>query len=249
MTTNRISDIPVHNTAPGGTSKIEIENPTGPTSEYTTAAELLAANTTARNIVNGVPSASGGTAAGYGVPNTHPHSAAASSPITARRIFYTPFIVTKTIHVTNILFRTGASLANTPNLLAGIYNWDEANAKPGALLGSVSQATGAINTIYDKTLSPALDLTPGVYATAFLNDAASGSQTVFVFTMSTFMALNHYVTNTLLHPAVFGSTTGQTSLPNPNTDTMTAFNNLNSGAEDGSVSSLLYPCVLGFSFL
>lgn len=41
---SRISDIPTHNAAPGGASKIELENPTGPTSEWTTLAEAIAAN-------------------------------------------------------------------------------------------------------------------------------------------------------------------------------------------------------------
>lgn len=40
----QIGQIPTHNTAPGGSNKIETENPVGPTSEYSTIAEMLAAN-------------------------------------------------------------------------------------------------------------------------------------------------------------------------------------------------------------
>jgi hypothetical protein len=42
----KISDIPTHNTAPAGTAKIESENPTGPQSQWSTIAEILAANAT-----------------------------------------------------------------------------------------------------------------------------------------------------------------------------------------------------------
>lgn len=41
----RISDIPTHNAAPGGTRKIELENPTGPQSEWATLAEVFSAAT------------------------------------------------------------------------------------------------------------------------------------------------------------------------------------------------------------
>lgn len=40
----RIGDIPTHNAAPSGASKVELENPTGPNSEYTTLAEIFAQN-------------------------------------------------------------------------------------------------------------------------------------------------------------------------------------------------------------
>lgn len=52
----RISDIPTHNTAPGGTNKMEMENPTGPASEYCTLDEMIAARV-AKIVFNAQPNA------------------------------------------------------------------------------------------------------------------------------------------------------------------------------------------------
>lgn len=80
--TYQIGQIPTHNATPSGSNKIEMENPTGPTSEWCTLAEMVASMIAAQQ----QPTQGGRLTLQTGVPVMTTTQAAATT------LFYTPFV-------------------------------------------------------------------------------------------------------------------------------------------------------------
>lgn len=169
----------------------------------------------------------------YGLPpGTGGLFNATSNTLTGQRIWYTPFALFQRAKFVGVLMKTGGTISSSPTVFMGLYTWDRATAKPTTLLASVSQAAPAINTVYQLDYASPAFLEPGMYAAAILIDRTGIQSLVMwegVYPLSDAMA--HFSGNTLLKPAVFGSATGQTTLPNPNTAAPTAFNDVRGTAE------------------
>lgn len=168
-----------------------------------------------------------------GIPGGYFVSDLSNIIVTGQRVFYQPIFVQRKITVTGFAFRVGTTAANTPTYFIGIYTWDPVNSKPSVLLGSVSQAVVAATT-YNLSFSPTVDLEPGIYMLAFLADK-TGTQNVNMpmFELDDWKDMV-LVGTASSNPHVYGgNSTGITTLPSPNTDTINKYDSWGSNATPG----------------
>jgi hypothetical protein len=158
-----------------------------------------------------------------GVPGMAKQGIFNVNPFTGQRIWYSPFIVRRRTKFIGVTFVVGGTAASSPTYRAGLYKWDKATGKPTTLLGEVSQAV-TITTTYNKDFAAPIICEPGQYCSAFLANQ-TGIQSVLQNSSMEFEGDNSFRVNSNLfqHPQVYGSATGKTTLPNPETVAPTPF--------------------------
>lgn len=217
--------------------------PTGPTG-------IGATGPTGSTGAAGSGGASIGTVVGVtgthnGLPSWQNTGGQTDQTITPQRVFYVPFRVEKTITVSGFAGRAGATLTTAPNLLIGIYTWDTTSNKPTTLLcsGSVAPTAG---TAFAGSFTGTTTLTPGLYALAFLFDTVGTQQiSMGIWDYAGFWQDVFMNGGNLANPLVYGgNSTGITTLPSPNADTINRYYSLGSSTTPGLSNQFRLPCVI-----
>lgn len=144
-------------------------------------------------------------------------------------IWYTPFFLPWRTKFIGINFSIGGTIVAATTVFHAIYVWDRTTSKPTTQLGSISQAI-AINTAYALNWSSPLTLDPGYYCTAFLSNK-TGLQSLHYGDFTNLHDENFTVSGiTYTRPVCYGSASGKTTLPSPETVAPTGFGGSNSEA-------------------